>query len=281
MNSAEALTLTYLERAPESAADVLQSLPIEQSSSYLESVPGRLAAPVLNAMTAWYAARVLEGIPPSRAAMILRQLPFSDATSLTRLMQAERRDRALEELPTRQGRRLAASLRYPPHQVGAWIDPGVPTLSRSQTVEDALRALRAAEPASHVFVEGEHGEYLGVVALQDVLRSEASLTLGQLDVAYVKPISNRASLASVAFDARWDELLHLPVVGRRGDLLGGLSRATLRKGVHDERVERRVQTHSLVGEVFAALLLTCSGLSRLIAETTRTPDSGTPRGHTE
>lgn len=270
MNSAAKLTLAFLEQAPRPAAQVLQSLSVDQAGAYLESVPARLAGPALAAMTAWHAARVLEGVPASRAALLLRQLVFSDATSVVRLMRPELRTRMLAELPTQYAHRLGRSLQYPPHQVGAWIDPGVPMLSESSTVDDALRALRAGEPSSHVFLEADdHGRYAGAVSVQQVLRSEATITLGQLRSARGRPLASLASLASVISDARWDDMLHLPVVDRRGHLLGGLSRHALRKGIHDHRAETRAQRRSLVVDVGAALAFTCASLGRMLADSRR------------
>jgi Mg/Co/Ni transporter MgtE len=197
--------------------------------------------------------------------MILRELPFADTTSLARLMRPEARAIVLEELPTRYAGRLNAALRYPTHQVGAWIDPQVPTLSAQNTAADALRVLRAAEPASHVFVEEEtHGTYLGTISVRDVLRALIGTPLGELRIARTTPLSNRASLASVAFDARWDEFLYLPVVGRRGNLLGGLSRRTLREATQDHASASGPRGQTMFYEIGGALLLTCSALGTLI-----------------
>jgi Mg/Co/Ni transporter MgtE len=266
MSSAAKLTLTFLERKPGQAAHVLERLPVKQASVYLETVPARLAGAAVSAMTPWHAARVLEGVAAPRAALLLRQLAFADTTSIVRLVRAELRARILAELPTKYARRLERSLQYPPYQVGAWIDPGVPMLSTADSVDDAIRALRAAEPASHVFLEAQdHGIYAGAVAVQEVLRSELGTPLGQLSGTSVKPVASRASLASVLSDMRWDELLHLPVVDRRGNLLGGISRGALRKGIHDHRLQRISHKRSLMADVGVALLLTGAGMARLLS----------------
>lgn len=265
MSSKDKLTLTFLDRLPRAAARALQELSPEEAAAFLETVPARISAPVLNEMIPWNAARQLELISAPRTAMVLRELPFADTTSLARLMRPEARAIVFEALPTRYAGRLNAALRYPTHQVGAWIDPQVPTLSAQNTAADALRVLRAADPVSHVFVEEEaHGAYLGTIAVRDVLRALIGTPLGELRIARTAPLSNRASLASVAFDARWDEFLYLPVVGRRGNLLGGLSRRTLREATQEHASPRERRGHALFYELGGALLLTCSALGGLI-----------------
>ncbi|HSG65645.1 MAG TPA: hypothetical protein VLD39_11620, partial [Gammaproteobacteria bacterium] len=215
MSSKSKLTMTFLDRLPRAAARALQELPPEEASAFLETVPARITAPVLSEMIPWNAARQLELISAPRAAMVLRELPFADTTSLARLMRPETRGVVMGELPTHFAGRLNAALHYPMHQVGAWIDPQVPTLSAENSSADALRVLRSADPASHVFVEeGAHGAYLGTIAVRDVLRSLPDTPLGELRIAKTTALSNRATLGSVAFDQRWDEFLHLPVVGR-------------------------------------------------------------------
>jgi hypothetical protein len=51
------------------------------------------------------------------------------------------------------------------------------------------------------------------------------------------------------------------VVGRRNNILGGLSRTALRRGVH-EHAATQMGPGSVLGSVVAALLLTGAGLMR-------------------
>lgn len=266
MNSDTELTLAFLDRAPEAAAAELQRLPLPESCALLESVPVRLSAPLLVKMIPWNAARLLEAISPSRAAALLRQLGFLDAVSLTRLVSVDRRDGIIGGLPIKLNRRLTRALRYPPYQVGAWVDSEVPTLSIDDTAEDALQMLRSAASASHVFLEAErHGEFIGAVSTREILRADPSTRLSQLKHARVEPVSNRATLSSVAFDERWDDLLHLPVVGRRGNLLGGLTRRALRQGIHEQHPVSKDRSASWFRELVASYGVTAIGLARMIS----------------
>lgn len=266
MSSNTKLTVAFLEKAPRAAAAELQQLPVNESAALIESVPPRLSAPVVIGMTPWNAARLLETMASTRAAMIIRQLGFADMVSMARLIAAEARARIADELPGNISRRLLNALRYPPYQVGAWIDPEVPTLSADDTVADALRVLRTADFASHVFLEAEaHGEFLGVIAIRDVLQGDPGIRLGQLRRLRVEPVSNRASLASITFDERWDELIHLPVVGRRGNLLGGLARQSVRRGLHEQRTASAERNPSWLRELFDSYLATGLGVAQLLS----------------
>lgn len=276
MSSKSELTLTFLDRLPHAAAVALQELPHEEAYAFMETVPARIAAPVVDEMIPWNAARLLESLTTERATMILRQLPFSDAVTLTRLVQVGDRERLFAELPTKLATRLASALRYPVHQVGAWIDPQVATLSTSDSVMDALRVLRTAENASHVFIEAPgHGAYIGTISIAEILSTTPEQPLENLEIEHTQPVSNRTSLASIAFDERWDTFLHLPVVGRRGNLLGGLSRKTLRESAQPHAAHVYDDSNPLLRPVASALFLTAMTLIDVVRAPAR-PDP-TPR----
>ena len=273
MNSNTELTLAFLDRAPESASAELQQLPVPEGAALLEYVPVRLSAPLLVKMIPWNAARLVESVSRTRAAQLLRQLNFLDAVSLTRLITEDIRDEIFEEMPSSIGRRLTSALRYPSYQVGAWIDSDVPTLSIDDTVSDALQMLKSATSASHVFLESErHGQFVGAVSTREILSANSTARLRQLKQSRVDAVSNRAALSSVVFDERWDEFLHLPVVGRRGNLLGGLTRRALRQGVHEQRAFSKEPSASWLRELVASYGLTAFGVLQMISQSR--PDSG-------
>jgi Mg/Co/Ni transporter MgtE len=275
MSNETALTLTFLGQAPATAARELQSLEIAEAAALIESVPARLSAPVLNHMIPRHAASLLVSISAPKAAGVLRQLSFADSISLTRLVTTERRDQIFEALPTRWARRLKSGLQYPQYQVGAWVDPEAPILGVNDTVTDALRVLMAADSASHIFVESDgHERYVGVIPVREILRADTSAKLQHLTIIRTEPVSNRATLSAVAFDDRWDDCLHLPVVGRRGNLLGGLSKRTLRRAIHEQHTADHSSQPSLIRDVTATFGVTCLSLIRLVASErhSQTPD---------
>jgi Mg/Co/Ni transporter MgtE len=278
MSNKSELTLTFLDRLPSAAARALQELPQTEASAFMDTVPTRIAAPVVAEMIPYNAARLLESITTPRAAMILRQLGFSDTVGLIRLVQTTDRDRVLAELPTKLAARLSAALRYPPHQVGAWIDPEIATLAGNDSVADALRVLSTTQNASHVFVEEPgHGPYIGTITVVDVLRASPDSPLSTLGISKTPAVSNRASITSIAFDERWDTFIFLPVVGRRGNLLGGLSRLSLRESTQGHPGRLHDRQDSLLHHMSIALLDTTTALIDS-AVRSRQIDSARPTG---
>jgi Mg/Co/Ni transporter MgtE len=279
MSDHSALTVAFLHEAPRAAAQELQRLRLAEAAALVESVPTRIGIPVLTSMIPWHCARLLEALTAAKAGGVLRQLSFADSVSLMRLVNVERRESILDALPTRFARRLRGALTYAENQVGAWTDPEVPTLSLTDTVGDALRVLQASEPASHVFVESEgHEKFVGTISVMEILRGSESAELGRLAVESCAPVSNRDALSSLAFDARWDDYLHLPVVGRRGNLLGGLSRKTLRQALHPQHRPVAASRRTPAAVLLRALGTTSIALLRVIFSGSSSDAAGQAQG---
>lgn len=268
MSSPADLTLAFLERQPQSAARVLEDLDPEDAAAFLETVPGRLAGPVVGLMASWAAARSVELLAPDRAAGLIRNVSYQDAAILMRFVARARIEPILDQLPKGLARDFRASLSYPEGSVGAWMDHTVPVLAQDRTVSDGLKfaAQRRGRRDLHIFVVGEKRQFLGAVSVSDLLCASPEASLSDIMDRDIQALSNRASLASVADAPGWDRYLVLPVVGRRRNVLGGLPKDSLRKGLSEERaMDPRHAGDSILAHLFENYLVTCSGLLQLAA----------------
>ncbi len=258
------LTLAFLSHAPRGAAEELERLNPHEAAALLEDVPLRLAGPVVGLMSSWRAAACLELMDNPRAAAILRRLPFRDSAGLLRLLTSDKNDAILAEMPVALARRIRNALKYPPGTVGAWIDSDIPTFGEHDRVSDTLAYLRQSETLTHVFLHDVNGAFAGALPVASVLRSEPGARLSELTPISVKPLASGSSVSSAALHEAWDEFLLLPVTGRNRALVGGLSRAGLRKGLGEARRPQRAGSDMLVGHLLWALSVTCGGLLRLL-----------------
>ena len=120
---------------------------------------------------------------------------------------------------------------------------------------------------SHIFVVDETGRFAGTVSVGDLLRSAAKTPLAEIMDHELSPLSNRAMLITVERAPAWDEYVMLPVVGRRGNVLGGLTRKGLRRGLIEDRlIETPKATNTLWAHLLAAYLLTSAGLLRFASQ---------------
>lgn len=266
MNDAPNLTLAFLQSRPDAAARVIEELDPADAAALLQTVPVRLAAPVVNHMPAWAAAHLLAQLPDDHGAGILRQMVYQDATSVLRLLEPERLKVLLDALPSRLARDFRQSLDYPLRVVGAWMERAIPTFRLDSTVADGMKYLRqrSAINLSHLFVVDANRRLAGTVEVAQILRAPSSTPLQQLLEREVRAISNRAFLASVADIDDWDHYLALPVVGRRDNVLGGLTRQALRRGLEmQEGTGLSLSPDSLLMQLFAGYFVAFAGLLRV------------------
>lgn len=269
MSNLGVLSHHYLETQPKGAARVFEQLQSEDVAAYLNEAPARLAAPVVAAMVPWAAAQCLSATEAESAAATLRQMPHQDATSILRLIQPSQRALILTGLSERQARRFTRSLRFPPNTVGAWMNQGVPTLVATNKVSQALELAAQSQGivGSHIFLTDETKKLIGAVPIADLLYRDRSIHLQQIMTRGVHGVSSRAALRSLISIAAWDEFTALPIVGRKGNFLGVLTRESLRRGVVEENAQPDISsiTGSLTTELFRALLITSSGLLQLVS----------------
>jgi Mg/Co/Ni transporter MgtE len=263
------LTLAYLSHAPRSAAQVLQQIESAQAAAFLAQVPVRLTAPLLSEMSPWSGARIVADMPIDQAVGVLAALDFDDCLALVRLMVGERQTVLLEQLPSRLGRRLRHALNYPAGSVGAWIDPQVPAFPEQTRVQAVLDHVADTAAASHVFVQAEtDGRFLGAIAISQLVGVDTDLPLTRLPLQSVRPLSSRATLASVLSRREWDQFLVLPVVGRSKSMVGGLSRSSLRRGLNERRDSAGSAQGSMLGQLVSALAISSAGLLQALAQGT-------------
>ncbi|MDX1710719.1 MAG: hypothetical protein R3316_06240 [Rhodovibrionaceae bacterium] len=287
MSETPLLTLSFLERQPRSAALVLDRTGAEDAAAFLEDVPGRISAPTLGYMLPLAAARCLDHLSASRAANIVRHLPHQNAVSLLRIVQDSRREALFGELPGNLARALRRSLTYPADSVGAYMDHSTPAFPETTKARDALEFLKRPDNESepYLFVIDASGRFSGLVNVLWILRAADDSPLHSLVDQSVEPLSNYATLMRAAESPGWVKYAVLPVVNRKGVVLGGLSREALFQalGSGQDAAGRRLGPRSFLLHMMAAYLTTSAELIRLSTQSAAMTHSPAPeearRGH--
>ena len=265
MTKVPVLTIAYLERLPESAANVIAGMRPQDAAALFETLPTRIVTPIVEKMEKWPAALCLQHLSMENTAAILGEISYQDATVLLRLTPAERREAILAQLSSRLARDLKESLRYPRNCVGAWMDLSVPSLSLNATVKDAVSVARAGPVGDSIFVVDNDQRLAGVVRAETLLRHSAGTRLADIIQTGLKPLFSRTLLREAAVEPAWNEFLRLPVAGRNGQLLGALSRHDMMDGLttitgKPDAPDTGALIWSQVGEAF---IISLAGLVRL------------------
>ncbi len=269
------LTLAFLQRQPQAAARVIEEIDAADGAAFLATVPARIGASVVAAMVPWNAARCVERLTDDHAGGLIRAMAYQDGTTILRLVSKDRVGTILEQLPKRLAKNFSTSLTYPKGSVGAWMDHGVPVFTADHTVADALKLLQrgGGRTLQHVFIVDSGRRFAGAVSLGELLHGGPQTPLAEIMDRSVLPLSNRATLLSVTDRPQWDNFTMLPVIGRRKQILGGLTRENLRKGLEEDGSRAPVlNPNSMVGHLLVSYLVVCSGLLHFASQ----PGGGKP-----
>lgn len=237
MTSSVAFSYAFLETHPADAARVLERLAATEAGALLKSAPLRLASPVLRQMLPLAGARCLEPLDDAEIIGLLRGVGAQAGVALLRYFGAARRTRLLGQLPTALTLAYELLLGYPDNTVGAWMDPRALALPADMTVGESLERVRRADEAliADPFVIDRNQRLLGYVELADLLRADASNTLGRL----VRPCRHRlpaqAMLSGLNEHQGWHEASTLPVVERGDRLVGAFTHVALQRALSLEQ----------------------------------------------
>jgi magnesium transporter len=259
------LALAFLEERPASAARSVEALAPDDAAALLEVVPVRIAGPALARMTSSSAARCIAGLPTERAGALITQLGSRDALAILRQMSPPARDAVLGALTESMARHYRRALTYSRSRVGAWVDHDLATATDDRTVAEALEmiVMRRRPEESVLYVVDTGRRYLGTVAVAALLHSPGTTRLAAL-AQRQRALVDSASLSAAAADPSWSTTLALPVIDSHGELLGGLSRADLEKGLYQgEAVEPPATEVSVAFHLAEAFLTVVGELARI------------------
>lgn len=264
---AESLARAYAEHEPGDAARALEELPADEAALFIAELPARLAGPLLEQMAAALAAKCLSLLPARQAAAALMEIDDRGCAAILRSCGTDTRRRLLSELPPRRVQHFSRSLAYTLDVVGAWIDYDVPALAGQRTVAEALHLLRERNRPDDglVFVLRGGHHYSGVVSTATLLHHEPGTPLARVTDTRVRALSDAVEVDEIESLEDWDECALLPVTGPDGSLLGGLSRAGLRRALHSVYPQApAAQPDSLLAHLFGAYLHSAAEMSRLL-----------------
>ena len=230
MSGAEQLVSAYLSLHAESAARLMESMPVEQANAVLGTVDAATAAPVLGHMLPTYAARCVERQSPMEGAMLLEKLGSQEAVAVLRHLDHARRDEVLGALGSQWLVAFRLLLSYPVNTVGAWVEPRALTLPDDCTVGDAReRAARSdlvAQARIYVLDRSRRirGAVRGLTLLQLHTRKKLASILEPADALWA-----REPLATAIEKDVWERNTEAPVMNRDEEFIGAITYADLRK----------------------------------------------------
>jgi Mg/Co/Ni transporter MgtE len=226
----EKLVDAYLSLHPESAARLLESMPVEQANAVFAAVDVATAAPVLGHMLPTHAAQCIEQQPPADSAVLLEHLGSQEAVAVLRHLPADLREAVLGSLGPQWLMAFKLLLSYPLNAVGAWVEPRVLTLPDDCNAGEArdriARSNQVAQARIYVLDRSRRlrGAIRGLTLLQVPNRKMLASILEPAEALWAPD-----PLATAQEHDVWERHTEAPVINREEEFIGVISYADLRK----------------------------------------------------
>ncbi len=268
MSNTSALTISYLEKQPLSAARALSDMETDDAAAFLQSIPTRYSAGTIAYMDVWSASIIIAKMDVSSAAAVLQALDYQMASAIFRMLDEEIRSPIIELLPFRLRRDLETFLSYPEDTVGANMTTAAVTLTGNQTVADALELLKRSHKAKSevAFVLDSEKVLIGAATAAELLRESSSKTLVDVMDTNIVPLSARARLTTIALLDAWDDYPQLPVLSRKKLIVGVLSRKAAKQNRARNLLGHGTSSTSIAMAIASAFVTSALGLGQLLAE---------------
>ncbi len=273
MNDKLELSVAFIKKRPESAGRVLASMRPAVAAAFLQSIPTRFAVEAIAGMNPRPASLLVEQMDIVAAAALIRDLSFAQASTMLRRIEPVARNQLLQELPRRQRRDFEMSLAFPADTVGAHMTTAIATLAESDKTTDALELVRQMERdhTDVIFVvDGKH-KLVGAANVMTLLRRPVPTPLADLLDRSCITLSAYARLDSIAGHDAWQDYNQLPVVSRRGEVIGTLSRKMLSRAHRQEHVQDDTGEPSMAESMIGALTTSAVGLLGLLTSSFESP----------
>lgn len=267
MTSPIQFALAYITRSPEAAGRLLSSMPPDASAAFLGEIPTPLAVTLVANLQPATAARIFGVAGDKVAAAIFRDLDSGKSSAVVRQMDRATRHQFLSKLSKRTRTGLEKSLSFAPGTVGAHMTTAIATLSQTDSAGAVLDTIRqpGRDPVDLVFVLNDAGHLVGVVSSVAALRyPEATLLSAVLDSSCPQ-VSAHNRLDAIADPALWHDFAYLPVVNRRREVIGAISRKVLNPGHCVDTAVLQPASQSVPVSMFKALATTSAGLLNLVS----------------
>ena len=225
------LSLAFMRSHPAQAAQVLESLPPDETAALFNQAPARLGASVLAAMLPHRAAFCIAALTDARALELLAPMGTQPTVALLRHLPEPRRKVLITGLPTTTALASTLLLGYAEDTLGAWADPDVVILPADTRATHALEHMRHAPAHPQVFVTDSERRLVGIVSLGALLQALDGATLATLMQRPTHMLTAHAPLSATPAHPGWESSSVLPVVEPGDRLVGVMTRDALTRAL--------------------------------------------------
>lgn len=224
MKPHESILRTFLELHPSDAARAFESLTFDDAFRTFKRLPTSVASQLLDRLSPILASDLLKKIEVSAVVELVNAVNPRKASAIVQLLQEEKRNEVLDQLPASTARILRHLAEYPTDTAGAIMQPAVASIREDVTAQQAISAIRKTprEVLHYLYVTDAEGKLVGVLNMRDLLLAPPREPIKNIIITSVVSVPDTAPRQEVVQLMQERKYLALPVVDYDGRLVGAV-----------------------------------------------------------
>lgn len=231
------------ELHPADLADVAELIDRALVPQLLGALPIERAAQVLEYLGEDLRIELLETMPAEQAAGLVAQMTPDERADALEEMDEDVADEILEAIPERERAETERLLQYEPDTAGGLMTTEFVSCPETQTVEDALSAIRAIARAGRreamgtIYATDSNGALTGVLSLRELLAAPEGTKIGEIawtEVVTVPVNAHRETVAQLTSDY---DLVAVPVLDEQRRVVGVVTVDDVIDVIQEEQTE--------------------------------------------
>ncbi len=227
---------------PVEIANILLQLKLKQQLVLLENLDRGTSSEVLNNLqdSPSILGDIVEQISTDRLSNAIEDMPQDDAADFVGLLDDEKAEALLEELPEKDREELTNLLQYDEESAGGLMTPYVVAIRRDQTVATAIKEIqkfvkkKGFELFYTAYVVDDHDHLIGTIGTTELLLAERHKLIENLMNPEVVAVDQDLDQEEVARIAQEYDLVVVPVIDKHLRLIGRITLDDLVDVIVDE-----------------------------------------------
>jgi magnesium transporter len=212
------------ELHPADIAEIIEELDAQEREALFSKLDVETAADTLEEIDEKLRGELIESIAPERAADIVEEMSPDDAADLLKELPAEQAQEILQEMQHEEAQDVKELLAYDADTAGGLMTTDFVVLRSELTAEEALdwvrREASEKEAVYSLYVTDDTGALKGVLSLRELVLAKPAQTVGEVMSDHPVMVAPDERLIEVATTAAKYNLLSVPVVDAKQQVLG-------------------------------------------------------------
>ena len=233
------LVAEFLSQYPEEAANLLNSMPEEDTLDLIHSISSSIACDVIIKLNPDIAVEIIPKMEEALFIELFTRIDASLGAGLLSRFDKETTDSLISKLPLKSANEYRELISYPQDSAGHLMDPNVTTFQMNHTVNDVLKHIRRIRNRRIIdicIIDGEK-HLQAVIPLQEIAMAQPNQHLRELFLDQPVSIHCMAPREDVVNLMERKKLASLPIVDLDGRLLGIIRHDALVAAAQQEATE--------------------------------------------